>query len=106
MQIVSGILSTTTPPQAVHPVGIQCVFICQRVPEQNEELFSFGLQSLQSCPMDKGWNLLSTDRDSAVCEQYVDGEEAESPETTASQLEPASCSNCTLEEAPYAQFRS
>lgn len=28
------------PPPAVHPVGIWYVFICQRVPEQNEASFS------------------------------------------------------------------
>lgn len=106
VQIFSGILAEC-PPLAVHPVGIQYVFICQRVPERNGESFSFGLQTLQSCPRDQGRNLLSSDRDSVVWEPYVGGEssqseEAESPETTASQPELASCSSCTLEEAPSA----
>lgn len=30
------------PPPAVHPVGIQYVIICQRVPEQNESRLALG----------------------------------------------------------------
>lgn len=104
---LSGILADCPPP-AVHPVGIQYTSICQRVPEQNE--LSVG-QLWVTSPMDKGRNLLPSDRYSRfVSHKWVESpasqKRPESPEITARQPELASYSSCILEEAPSAQFRS